>query len=201
MEDHFTNIYEKQIWGRGNNKEYSGRSGGGSTIEYNINEYIPFLQNFITNNNIQTVIDLGCGEFEYGSLIYDKLDVLYTGYDTYKKIIDYNSKKFLLQKKYTFVCSDFYNNKEKIRNGELCILKDVLQHWKMEEIYNFLDYLVESKKFKYILIINCCHQIENDPKNDDRSTALSIEYFPLKKYNPTKLCNYKTKEISVLQLF
>ena len=29
---------------------------------------------------------------------------------------------------------------------------------------------------------------------------LSCEYFPLKKYNPTKLFNYNSKEVSVIEI-
>jgi hypothetical protein len=127
------------------------------------------------------------------------LDILYTGYDTYEKIIDYNLKQHSLPK-YSFIHLDFYDKKESIINGDLCILKDVLQHWKMDEIYTFLDYLVENKLFKYILICNCCNQTEDNPNNNDRSTSLSHNFFPLKKYNPVKLYNYHTKEVSVISI-
>lgn len=197
MDKVFTNIYENKIWGDNNNKEYNGSSGGGSSIDYNIDTYVPFLKNFIINNNIKNIVDLGCGDFRCGKLIYDIFDIKYTGYDTYKKVIDYNLKQHPLQK-YSFIHLDFFNKKESIIKGDLCILKDVLQHWKMDEIYTFLDYLVENKVFKYILICNCCNQTKDNPENDDRSTPLSINFFPLKKYNPTKLYNYLTKEVSVI---
>ena len=35
MEKIFTSIYEKKVWGNNNNKNYSGSSGIGSSIEYN----------------------------------------------------------------------------------------------------------------------------------------------------------------------
>jgi hypothetical protein len=197
MESYFTNIYENNIWGNNNNNEYKGSSGSGSFIDYNKDSYVPFLKHFIINNKINTVVDLGCGDFLCGKLIYDDLDIKYTGYDTYKKLIDYNSKQHLLPK-YSFIHLDFYNNKENIINSDLCILKDVIQHWKMDEIYNFLDYLVDCKKFKYIIICNCCNQTKDNPDNDGRSTPLSINFFPLKKYNPIKLYNYKSKEVSVI---
>jgi len=146
-----------------------------------------------------TIVDLGCGDFKCGKLIYNDLDILYTGYDTYKKVIDYNSKQYSLPK-YSFIHLDFFNKKESIIKGDLCILKDVLQHWKMDEIYTFLDYLVDNKLFKYIFICNCCKQTEDNPKNDHRSTPLSINFFPLKKYNPIKLYNYNTKEVSVISI-
>ena len=66
-------------------------------------------------------------------------------------------------------------------------------------IYTFLDYLVEHKKFKYILICNCCGQTHhNTDINDGEWRQLSCEYLPLKRYNPTKLYNYNTKEVSVI---
>ena len=199
MEDIFTNIYEKSVWGDNNNKEYNGTSGGGSDIDYNITTYIPFLKNFILDNNIQSVVDLGSGDFRCGPLIYDNLDVTYFGYDTYEKVVTYNSKNYL-PPKYTFTHMDFFTKKEEIINGDLCILKDVLQHWNMEEIYTFLDYIIRTKKFKYILICNCCNQVQDNPSNEGRSTPLSVKYLPLKKYNPVKLFNYNTKEVSVISI-
>jgi hypothetical protein len=200
MENIFTEIYEKKIWGDNNSLEYNGTSGGGSEIDYNKFSYIPFLKNFIIYKNIKNIVDLGCGDFKCGKLIYDDLDINYTGYDTYKKIIEYHLKQHPLGK-YSFIHLDFYNNKENIINGDMCILKDVLQHWSLDNIYNFLDYLVKYKKFKYILICNCCNQTQDntDIKNGD-SRPLSCNYFPLKKYNPIKLYKYNTKEVSVIEI-
>jgi hypothetical protein len=158
------------------------------------------LKKVITDNNIKNVVDLGCGDFRCGKLIYDDLDVSYTGYDAYKKVIDYNSSQCALPK-YSFIHLDFCNNKSSIINGDMCILKDVIQHWSLDNIYTFLDYLVENKKFKYILICNCCNQ----PRDNTNITngdfrPLSCEYLPLKKYNPRKLYNYKSKEVCVIEV-
>ena len=96
---------------------------------------------------------------------------------------------------------DFCNNKETIIEGELCILKDVIQHWSLKNIYNFLDYLIEHKKFKYILICNCCNQTtDNTDIKDGDFRCLSCDYLPLKKYNPTKIFNYQSKEVSFIQI-
>jgi hypothetical protein len=70
----------------------------------------------------------------------------------------------------------------------------------MDEIYTFLDYLVTNKTFKYILICNCCNQTKDNPDNEGRSTPLSIDFLPLKKYNPVKLYKYNTKEVSVITI-
>ena len=200
MEQVFTNVYEKKLWGDNNIVEYNGSSGEGSDINYNKITYVPFLKKFINDNNIKTVVDLGCGDFKCGNLIYDDLDILYTGYDAYKKVVEYNSSQFSLPK-YSFIHLDFCNNKETIIEGELCILKDVIQHWSLKNIYNFLDYLIEHKKFKYILICNCCNQTtDNTDIKDGDFRCLSCDYLPLKKYNPTKIFNYQSKEVSFIQI-
>jgi hypothetical protein len=197
MEPFFTHIYENKVWGDNKVNEYNGSSGPGSSIEFNKDTYIPFLKKFIINNNIKTVIDLGCGDFLCGKLIYDDLDVLYTGYDTYKKIVDYNIT-YNSSTKYSFIHLDFCNNKENIIEGDLFILKDVIQHWSNNSVYNFLDYLLEFKNFKYILICNSCKQSYDDTV-DGGHRELNYNYFPLKKYNLTKIFNYSDKEIYVLQ--
>ena len=209
MEDIFTNIYETNIWGNNGNKHYSGSSGNGSSISYN-EKYIKILKKIINDYNISTIVDLGCGDFRIGRLLYDDIDIIYTGYDTYKKVIDYNITQYPAPK-YTFKHLDIYTYKENIIEGDMCILKDVIQHWTEEEIYIFLDYLTESKKFKYILLINC----ENWPhrwsrqgrtnKNIQDSVShckrkLNHNSLPLKKYNAIKIDNYKAKEISIIKL-
>ena len=80
-------------------------------------------------------------------------------------------------------------------------MKDVIQHWSLDNIYSFLDYLVENKKFKYILICNCCNQMQDntDITNGD-FRHLSYKYFPLKKYNAIKLYNYHSKEVSIIEI-
>jgi hypothetical protein len=194
----FTHVYETNLWGNNLNINYNGSSGPGSDIDYNKNNYVPFLKKFIIDNNIKNIVDLGCGDFKCGNLIYNDLDISYIGYDTYKKIIDYNSTQYLLPK-YSFFNLDFCNNKENIKTGDLCILKDVIQHWSLNNIYNFLDYLTENKKFKYILICNCCDQLEDDVDIiDGDCRGLSYNFFPLKKYNSKKIYTYNSKELSLI---
>jgi hypothetical protein len=200
MEQVFTDVYETKLWGDNNNPEYNGSSGSGSTINYNKDNYVPFLKKFIADNNIKNIVDLGCGDFICGKLIYDDLDIVYTGYDAYKKVIDTNSNENP-SPKYTFVHLDFCNNKESIVNADMCILKDVIQHWSLDNIYKFLDYLVYHKKFKYILICNCCNQNKDNTniKNGD-FRPLNCNYLPLKKYKPVKLITYNSKEVSVIRV-
>jgi hypothetical protein len=195
----FTDIYENCVWGNNYETEYNGTSGLGSEINYN-KDYIFFLKKFIVKNNVSKITDLGCGDFKCGKSIYDNLEnINYLGYDAYDKIVN-NNNNLYDKNKYKFIHLDFYNERHKIEESELCIIKDVLQHWKLNEIYIFLDYLLNTKKFKYILICNCCDQKEDNTEiitGDFR--PLSCNFFPLKRYKPIKLYNYNSKEISLIK--
>ena len=114
MEQVFTYIYENNIWGNNLNNKYSGSSGDGSTIEFNKDTYINFVQNFIKDHNITSVVDLGCGDFRCGGLIYDELDVKYTGYDVYKKVVDFNTSN-RSGTKYNFIHLDLVYSKVAIK--------------------------------------------------------------------------------------
>jgi hypothetical protein len=196
----FTTIYNTCEWGDNKEKKYVGSSGGGSSLHFNRDTFMPFLKGFIQTNKIQTIVDLGCGDFICGPSIYHHLDITYFGYDTYKEIIDYHSEKYQSDKKYTFYHLDFFSKKEEINSADLCILKDVLQHWNTPEIYTLLDYLVDNKKFKYILIINCKSQGKDDRTiRTGAGGGLVSSMYPLKKYNAKCLYEYGTKEVSVIE--
>lgn len=200
MEKIFTNIYETNHWGNNGNTQYSGSSGGGSSIEYNKEAYIPFLKNYLQEKNIQKVVDLGCGDCRCAPLLYDDIPVQYIGYDAYKKVIDFNTTQFH-PAKYSFYHLDFYTYRQQLQEGDICILKDVLQHWSLEKIYTFLDFLVETKKYKYIFICNCCNQSQdNVDTTDGGGRDLSSSYLPLRKYNAKQIFKYFSKEISVIEL-
>lgn len=195
----FTMVYERQMWGDNGDSRYKGSSGSGSSIENN-KEYIPFLKKFIKDNEIETVVDLGCGDFRCGGLIYNDLNVKYTGYDAYKKVVDNNSQNFA-KPKFEFIHLDFCKKMKKLKKSDLCIIKDVIQHWSLDHIYTFMDYLVKSKKFKYVLLINCAYQTsDNTEIHTGDFRPLSYQFLPLKKYNPVKLLRYGLKEILLLTL-
>jgi hypothetical protein len=193
----FTAIYEDNIWNELEN--YTSNSGDGSDLNYNINTFIPFLKDFILKNNIRSVTDLGCGDFVCGPYIYHDLELKYYGYDTYSKIIEKNNS-INKDSKYSFTQLDIFNEWKNIIPTDLCIIKDVLQHWRLADIYTFLDNIMISKKFKYIIICNCCDQIKDNP--DLLITGgfrpLSASFFPLKRYSAKIIFRYNTKEVSLI---
>lgn len=196
--EHFTQIYETCAWDNNKDPLYRGSSGGGSAINYNKDSYVPFLRRLLSDLEVTTVADIGCGDFLCGPLIYDTDNgVTVHGYDAYAAVVEANKARFP-QHKFTHL--DVFVNRAQIEGADLCIIKDVLQHWLIPDIYTFLNDIVTSGKFKHILVCNCCGQTEDDPDNRELSTGLSCDFLPLKRYGATKLFKYGTKEVSLITI-
>lgn len=202
MESHssvFTRVYENAEWGSNAHAGYAGSSGQGSSVQFNANTYVPFLKRWLTENGCKSVVDLGCGDFRCGPLIYDDLPITYTGYDAYEKVVLHN-QSLLPADKYTFVHLNFAAHLSELVAADVCILKDVIQHWKVEDIYACLDYLSTCGKFKWILICNCSYQAfdDEDITQTGHFRALSANFLPLKKYGARIVYRYNTKEVSII---
>jgi alpha-N-acetylglucosamine transferase len=206
--DIFTLIYETNEWGDNNNPSYEGSSGWGSSIEYNKNNYIPFIRSFIEKFKIKTIVDLGCGDFRIGKLLYQDLDIDFTGYDAYEGVINFNKDKYKEHKNFHFIHSDFSAKEYRgdLKEADLCIIKDVLQHWPNNHIIEFMEYITNSKKYKYILIINCWN---NTPHNTaeyrkdikiGELSAVSAARYPLNKFGGKIIYRWDQKEISLITL-
>lgn len=191
----FTEIYDTNHWGNG--------SGGGSSPEATV-EYRAFLKMFLRVYRIKTVVDYGCGDWQFSKLV-DWTDIDYLGVDVVSSVIDFNQKNYATKNfaagKIQFVRQEDWKLTE--RPNQLLILKDVLQHWSNHEITMFL--MQVGKFFKYILITNTCNQTDHaeeipEPKG---CRPLSAQYSPLARFNPQIMLYYNTnpndpKEISLI---
>jgi hypothetical protein len=205
MTDHiqsFTKVYETCAWGDNKSSEYKGSSGEGSSIEYNLGTYIPFIRAFFKTRNIESVVDVGCGDWRCGELIYRNLGINYTGVDAYETLIERHKKQW---EKHTWLHLNGYADRAQLPEADVLLLKDVIQHWTTAEIYTFLDDVIASKKYKYIMLINCCFQKTDDEDigahciDTYRFRPLSSTKLPLKKYNPQVLTRYHTKEVCLIE--
>jgi hypothetical protein len=139
-----TETYTKNKWGKNFDSCYSGSSGDGSKLPYNLPEYIPLIKDFLNTREIKSVVDLGCGDFVIGPYLYEGMELSYTGYDAYYKIIECHKKKYIDKKKpqmpYLLPSQKKYKaEKEKEIASEIEILNelnDKLKNVKLEFINN-----------------------------------------------------------------
>lgn len=136
----FTDIYNKNIWRFG--------SGRGSLISAT-KPYRIFLEEFVRQHQVQSIVDFGCGDWQFSQLI-DWGNAEYLGLDVVGDVIERNKKKFA-RKNIRFEIAP--PRPEDIPTAELLLVKDVLQHWNISEIQNFLHHALP--KFQFVLITNC----------------------------------------------
>jgi SAM-dependent methyltransferase len=160
----FDDIYQNNRWGFG--------SGNGSLPSVT-KKYRKYLEQFIRDNHIKTVVDYGCGDWQFSYLI-DWQDAHYTGLDIVPQVIEDDTKKYATSK----ISFQVLKPGAPVPvTGELLIVKDVLQHMSTADIKLFLANVLPH--FKYALITNCISPEET--VNDDVATG---EFRPLDLRRP-----------------
>lgn len=177
----FEKIYDKNKWLFG--------SGEGSLAKYT-KKYRVFLENFLVTHQIKSVLDFGCGDWQFSKFV-DWNGIKYHGVDIVKSIIDNNQKKYQTDLiKFSVIDSEYQPEA-----ADLFIAKDVFQHWSNEKIKRFLPNL---KKYKYVLMTNCgdLPQFRNVeiPDGGFRTLDLSAPPFSLKgEY----IFSFRTRPVTV----
>lgn len=159
----FSEIYTQGTWGR--NAQGEGISGVGSIYE-NAVPYVSFLQTFINDHRIRSVIDIGCGDWELAKHIEWK-NISYYGYDVVQAVIDRDTAKYGSPTR-RFICADALH--AKLPKADLLICKDVLQHLPNADIELFLPTL---RSYRYCLITNdiAAALFPNASVNEDIATG------------------------------
>lgn len=143
--DIFNFIYKTNFW--------SDRSGPGSDPK-NAKPWIETVNLFLENKGIESVLDLGCGDWRIGKeLNLDNKN--YVGVDVSSiiiKEIDYNSKPNI-----SFVSDDIETMI--FPKVDLVIIKDVLQHLPNSSVKIIMSKIISS--CNYALICNDIGENEN----------------------------------------
>ena len=133
----FEQIYRNGRWANG--------SGSGSDPA-NTERYRVFVERFIVQNSIQTVVDLGCGDWRSSSLI-DWSRVGYHGVDVVESVIARNQRRYQAGN----IRFAQLNDEHELPHADLLIVKDVLQHLPNSEIHRMSGFLA---RFHLALVTN-----------------------------------------------
>ena len=127
-----------------NNRFYSGI---GSRHEEFTEVYIDKIKNFLLSlPSKPSVVDLGCGDFFIGSRL-RKYCNKFTAIDIFEELIEFNKEKFVNQN-VDFQTLDI--TKDPLPPGDICFLRNVLQHFSNDHIQKFLKLMLG--KYKYLII-------------------------------------------------
>lgn len=135
----FEHIYRNDLW--------HGGSGPGSLPSVN-RPYIRFLQSFLRHNEVRSVVDLGCGDWQFSRRI-DWGSARYLGLDVVPHVLEANRRR------YSGAAVEFNASPEDpkdIPGADLLLIKDVFQHLSNEKVHAYVRLF---SKFKYVLVTNC----------------------------------------------
>ena len=134
----FTEIYERQLFGPG--------SGVGSAPDKTV-EYRAFLQQFMARNRVRSVVDFGCGDWQFSQLV-DWGGVRYLGVDVVPAIIEKNQRDFGNDT----IAFETFESLAKLPRADLLLCKDVLQHLPNRIVKEYLAAF--RTKYKFLLVTN-----------------------------------------------
>ena len=137
----FYEIYKNNLWG-GETGTFC--SGEGSSLEANV-IYCDRVKNFISDHNIKTVLDIGCGDFQVSSEIVGS-HFNYIGIDVVEPLIEHNQKKFG-NEHISFECLDV--TLDELPAADLILIREVFQHLSNQQISTILERI---KKVPYAII-------------------------------------------------
>lgn len=171
--DIFDKIYNEGIWGK--NVDGRSTSGEGSHSPEVINPYIAEISNFLSQTKTNTVVDLGCGDFNVGRN-FTSLTKNYIACDVSDVILKRNKTKYQSIKHLDFRLLDL--SKDKLPKGDICFVRQVLQHLSNTHIKNFVEKINSDKPYKYLVVTEHLphndHFIANLDKGAGANTRLMI---------------------------
>ncbi len=134
----FGNIYATDHW--------KGGSGEGSTIEASA-PYRRVLQHALGARDVRSVVEVGCGDWQVSGLV-DWQGVRYVGVDVLDELVRKNRDNAPLG--FEFIVADARTTA--LPTADLLVMKDVLQHWPVADIRQFLD--TNRSRYRYLLLTN-----------------------------------------------
>lgn len=150
----FESIYANGVWKEDINTPLSGP---GSSLQ-NTKEVSAAVNEFITNNNCKSVLDLGCGDLTWISKtpFFLNNNIKYTGIDIVESQINSHRSKYPQR---TFECKDIVSYSD-IQPVSLIIIRDVIFHLSLDDIQSIFRNI--KNKFDFIAITSCKNNENTD---------------------------------------
>ena len=172
----FQDIYKNDRWGyvRYEAAPCDFYSGPGSYADELVNPYVALVKKLISEKEIKTIADLGCGDFNVGSRI-APLVVDYTGCDIVPELIERNKEKFG-NNRCKFVCLDIVE--DDLPSADLCLIREVFQHLSNKEVMKVLPKL---RQYKFVLVTETIKSSEEGFNKDiphGSHRGVSLEHSP-----------------------
>lgn len=137
----FTEIYAENKWTPGANRFDSGTGSADRRIT---TAYVKTVQDWLTRieSTRLTIVDLGCGDFRIGRQLVDSCNH-YIGVDIVKPLVEYNMEHFA-SPTVEFIHLNILE--DPLPDGDVCFLRQVLQHLSNDQIQTVLNRVVKYRR-------------------------------------------------------
>lgn len=191
VEEAFSNIYANALWAGGN----MPLSGPGSSVDY-CRQLGSFLCSYLTGlGNIGTMCDLGCGDMTWiGDLVVNPLGIKYVGVDCVGSLISRHTEHFKANPNYSFWHLEF-SHLSRFPKADIYFIKDVLQHWESDTVYNWLNSFFSSNPSSKIILVNCNYQSGPRQLSVGGFYPLNKDYYPLIAFDCEHLMSWDSKSV------
>jgi Glycosyltransferase sugar-binding region containing DXD motif/Methyltransferase domain len=169
----FQDVYKRKLWGWGDGAEFfSGEGSRGISAQTYVTRMSQILNERASNaKSPAVVVDLGCGDFEIGRRLIDEVkSIHYIGCDIVPELIARNSSRNL-DVRVEFRRIDIVA--DELPGGDVCLIRQVLQHLSNDEIGKVMRKLCHFKKV-YVTEAYPVEQI--GPINPDKRTGCDVRY-------------------------
>ena len=191
--EYFKTIYKHNLW-----NSNSGTSSGPGFDMQHASPYLTFLSDFVKNKQIESILDVGCGDFNLMKH-FNLTGIQYTGIDLVDELIQKNQLKYG-KNNITFKATPIHDFTYS-GSYDLIICKDVIQHWSIHSVKTFLKNI---RNFKYCLLVNdyANSAYENKTHNtsilDSEYTVVDLQKDP---YNLTCECVFSWESNGCLKKY
>ncbi len=141
--ERFERIYSRNVWGGEEGEFYSGPGSDSEGTEFYVETVLAFIKE--REDQIETIVDLGCGDFRVGRRLMHQ-GTKYIGIDIVASLVDHLNHAFGSDT-CSFVCVDAIT--QELPEGDLCFVRQVLQHLSNDQIQSILQ---KTRKFKYVIV-------------------------------------------------
>lgn len=140
----FEEIYQGKTWGESRLYPGHGGSGTGSSVQY-VRSLISFLQQYITQNQVSTFLDIGCGECEWQRAIdWARLGCEYIGVELQSDVVDRVRQDLGSREDMRILQGDALSMQ--LPESDLIFIKEVFQHWPIRLTNRFLEKAQSASK-------------------------------------------------------
>ncbi len=140
----FEKIYKKKKWGAGE-KPTDFYSGSGSYRNDLCSNYVNIIRKFIYDNEIRSILDVGCGDFNIASGFAGDVET-YIGMDIVDELVARNNREFGTES-IRFEVADLVD--DELPSADLLLARQVLQHLTNTEIAKVLR---KIGKYRFVII-------------------------------------------------